>query len=81
MWNLPGLEIESVSPALAGGFLCHHGSPTGAVFKSQIPHVANYAFSVLVVPRVPLWPINFPYLAGTGTNWKNIFKRSGKLKC
>ena len=58
MWNLPGLGIESVSPALAGGFLCHHGSPTGAVFKSQIPHVANYAFSVLVVPRVPLWPIN-----------------------
>ena len=37
MWNLPGLGIEPVSPAPAGGFLStdHQGSPPGATLRCR----------------------------------------------
>ena len=39
MWDLPGPEIEPVSPELAGGFfypLYHQGSPPKVVFLRYV---------------------------------------------
>ena len=63
MWDLPGPAIESVSPALAGGFqpLAHQGSPQD-YFKHNVYGLTFHISHVFVLFCSHLSILCFIYL-------------------